>query len=108
MIRYFLIAAMIFTAISCRNKLRFEKINSDYSGINFNNVLNDNDSLNVLDVENIYNGGGVGIGDFNNDGLQDIYFTANTVSNKLYLNKGDLKFEDITDSAGVDGAARWS
>ena len=108
MIRYFLIAALIFTACSCKSKKLFDRINAEKSGIHFNNLIDDNDTLNVLDVENIYNGGGVGIADFNNDGLQDIYFTGNTVSNKLYLNKGDLKFEDITDAAGVGGEGKWS
>ncbi|MGY3053666.1 hypothetical protein ACVWYG_001866 [Pedobacter sp. UYEF25] len=56
---------------------------------------------------NLYHGGGVGIGDFNNDGLQDIYFTGNRVSNELYLNKGDFKFANITKEAGVDGMHRW-
>lgn len=60
-----------------------------------------------MDVENIYNGGGVGIADFNNDGLQDIYFTGNRVANRLYLNKGNFKFEDITQQAGVNGQGRW-
>ena len=61
----------------------------------------------TLDLTNIYNGGGVGIGDFNNDGLQDIYFTGNTVSNTLYLNRGDFKFDDITKEAGVSGDGKW-
>ena len=85
----------------------FNKLSSSYTGIHFNNKIVENDSINPIDVTNIYNGGGVGIGDFNNDGLQDIYFTGNLVSNKLYLNKGDLKFEDITEAAGVDGEGRW-
>ncbi len=61
-----------------------------------------------MDVVNIYNGGGVGIGDFNNDGLQDIYFTGNMVAGKLYLNKGNFTFEDITQAAGVEGMGRWA
>ena len=82
-------------------------ISSENSGIHFNNKIEQSDSINVLDFENVYNGGGVGIGDFNNDGLQDVYFTGNMVPNKLYLNKGKLKFEDITKQAGVDGSGRW-
>ncbi|RZK46291.1 MAG: VCBS repeat-containing protein, partial [Pedobacter sp.] len=74
----------------------------------FNNLLQSTDSVNVLDIENIYNGGGVGIADFNNDGLQDVYFTGNLVSNKLYLNKGEMQFSDITDKAGVNGGGGWS
>src|SRR5215207_9826361 len=77
------------------------------SGVAFTNQLTENDSLNILNQANIYNGGGVGIGDFNNDGLVDIYFAGNMVSNKLYLNKGSLKFEDITNAAGVGGEGRW-
>jgi len=86
----------------------FENIESSSSGIHFNNIVNDDDSMNILDVANIYNGGGVGIGDFNNDGLQDIYFTANMVSNRLYINQGDFKFNDVTDVSGVSGQGRWS
>jgi len=106
MARYLFIFLLIFTA-GCGSKKLFEKVDADYSGIHFNNAIEDNDSLNVLDVENIYNGGGIGIADFNNDGLQDIYFTGNMVTNKLYLNKGDFKFEDITDAAGVTGDGKW-
>ena len=86
---------------SCTHKKTlFDEISSANSGIHFNNQIIENDSINPLDLTNIYNGGGVGIGDFNSDGLPDIYFTGNTVSNKLYLNKGDFKFEDITVDAG--------
>lgn len=96
-----------FTACNSRTAL-FEKISSFHSGIGFNNAIMENDSINPLDVVNIYNGGGAGIGDFNNDGLQDVYFTGNMVPCKLYLNKGDFKFEDITDKAGVEGLGRWA
>ena len=85
----------------------FRLVASDQSNIHFNNLIVESDSLNPIDVTNIYNGGGVGIGDFNNDGLQDIYFTGNLVSNKLYLNQGKLTFKDITKEAGVSGEGRW-
>lgn len=108
MYRFIIAAIFPFLLFSCKSKTIFERIEPTSSGIHFNNVINDNDSLNILDVENLYNGGGVGIGDFNNDGLQDVYFTANTVANKLYLNKGDFNFADITDLAGVDASGQWS
>jgi len=94
---------------ACNNRQTlFKKISSSQSGIHFNNTITENDSINPIDVVNVYNGGGVGIGDFNNDGLPDIYFAGNMVSNKLYLNKGDFKFDDITVKAGVDGKGRWA
>jgi hypothetical protein len=106
--RSIIIGAWLFCMAACRSKnTLFEKIASSHSGITFNNRIVENDSLNPLNVVNIYNGGGVGIDDFNNDGLQDIYFTGNMVAGKLYLNKGDLKFEDITEKAGVEGMGRW-
>ena len=92
---------------ACHNKPLFEEIASSHSNIHFNNSIVENDSINELDVENIYNGGGVGIGDFNNDGLQDIYFTGNMVPCKLYLNKGNFKFDDITNEAKVSGDGKW-
>ncbi len=92
---------------SQNNSPLFKLLPSSQTGINFKNTITESDSLNILNQANIYNGGGVGIGDFNGDGLMDIYFAANMVSNKLYLNKGSLKFEDITDAAGVGGGGRW-
>jgi len=85
----------------------FEQISSSYSGIKFNNQIVETDSINPLTMINIYNGGGVGVGDFNRDGKPDLYFTGNAVSNKLYLNKGDFKFDDITTTAGVGGKGGW-
>src|SRR5438874_1688162 len=106
--RFLWLSVSVFWLAACNsNASLFKKIESSHSGITFNNAIVENDSINPLDVVNIYNGGGVGIGDFNNDGLQDIYFTGNMVANKLYLNKGNFKFEDITAKAGVDGMGRW-
>src|SRR5213592_1083162 len=87
---------------SCtQNEKLFKEVSSSHSNVHFSNTIIEKDSLNPIDVPNIYNGGGVGVGDFNNDGLQDIYFTGNMVPSKLYLNKGDFEFEDITSKAGV-------
>src|SRR5687767_259115 len=107
--RILIIGTLLFSIAACRSKdSLFEKIASSHSGISFNNRIVENDSINPLNVTNVYNGGGVGIGDFNNDGLEDIYFTGNMVPSKLYLNKGDFKFEDITSEAGVEGMGRWA
>ncbi|MCA6451233.1 MAG: VCBS repeat-containing protein [Chitinophagaceae bacterium] len=105
---FFLFCFFSFLLISCkRNQPLFTKIDADRSGIHFNNRIQENDSVNVLDFENVYNGGGVGVGDFNKDGLPDLYFSGNLVQNKLYLNKGDFVFEDVTDKAGVNGDGKW-
>jgi enediyne biosynthesis protein E4 len=93
----------VVTLTSCNNKEKpFQRLRSSYTNITFNNLITESDSLNVLGFEYIYNGSGVGVGDFNNDGLTDIFFGGNMVSSKLYLNKGDFKFEDVTKSAGVE------
>ena len=78
------------------------------TGINFENTLSFSESLNPYTYRNFYNGGGVAIGDINNDGLDDIYLTGNMVDNKLYLNKGNFNFEDITLKAGVSCPNVWS
>lgn len=99
---------IVITLLSCNNKnTLFQQITSSHSGIHFNNKIIETDSINPLDIVNIYNGGGVGIGDFNNDGLADIYFTGSLVPNRLYLNRGNFKFQDVTETAGVNGDGRW-
>ena len=101
------ICILILALVSCKEKTLFTLLSSSHTGIYFNNAIVESDSMNPLNHVNIYNGGGVGIGDFNSDGLQDIYFTGNMVPNKLYINKGNMKFEDNTITAGIDGAGKW-
>lgn len=86
----------------------FTLLGADKTGVDFVNQVEDGENFNILTYRNFYNGGGVAIGDVNNDGLPDLYFTANQLKNKLYLNKGDFVFEDITEKAGVGGAGAWS
>lgn len=86
----------------------FTLMSPDSTGIDFLNEVKNSPDFNIFRYRNFYNGGGVAIGDINNDGLPDIYLTGNMTSNKLYLNKGDFKFEDITESAGVAGNKPWS
>ena len=86
----------------------FKRVLSSQSGVTFKNLVEENIN-NYFDLfAYVYNGGGVGIGDINNDGLSDIYFTGNEVPNKLYLNEGNLKFRDISKSAGVEGNGKWN
>lgn len=93
---------------SCNNHHGlFTKLSPKETGIGFINKNEDSDSLNILDYLYYYNGAGVAIGDINNDGLPDIFFVSNTGGNKLYLNKGNWHFEDITEKAGVKGNADW-
>ncbi len=81
---------------------------ADFTNIRFINQLTYDDHFNIFTYRNYYNGAGVALGDINNDGLIDIFFTANMLPNKLYLNKGNFKFEDITDKAGIVKKAKWS
>jgi len=95
------------TSVSTTNTAIFKKLAPDQTNINFSNTLKENDSLNYFTYAYIYMGGGISTGDINNDGLPDLFFTGNMVPNKLYLNKGNLEFEDITATAGMTGDDRW-
>ncbi|MEM9647352.1 MAG: VCBS repeat-containing protein [Bacteroidota bacterium] len=86
----------------------FTLLPSEETGVDFINHVENQKNFNIFKYRNFYNGGGVAIGDINNDGLSDIYLTGNMVANRLYLNKGDFKFEDISESAGVTGNKPWS
>ncbi len=86
----------------------FEKISSKHSGITFVNKVENTERMNIFSYRNFYNGGGVALGDINNDGLTDAFLTANMGDNKLYLNKGNMQFEDITEKAGIKGTKSWS
>lgn len=111
----FLVSCFAFT---CRHNTQevdesvsqplFLRLSSNETGIDFINKIDDQEDFNIFKYRNFYNGGGVAIGDINNDGLPDIYLTANMQKNRLYLNKGNFKFEDITDIAGVGGNKPWS
>ena len=85
----------------------FQLVLPDESNITFSNRIIESDTLNILNEEYIYNGGGVGVGDFDNDGLPDLYFTGNQVDNALYLNQGAMRFADVTDEAQVAGNGQW-
>lgn len=99
---------VLFVSCNSNDNSLFVLQNPIRSGINHQNEIISSKELNVFKYRNFYNGGGVGIGDINNDGLSDVYFTINRGPNKLYLNKGDLKFEDISEKASVVGSKPWS
>ncbi len=104
---------LIIVLFSCQEEkpdtpTLFEEISPSVSGVDFRNDLSFDESFNIFTYRNYYNGGGVALGDVNNDGLLDIYLTSNLGENKLYLNQGDFKFEDVTSKAGVAGSRAWS
>ena len=88
--------------------IKLESLGSELTGINFNNKLESKPDLNIIEYLYYYNGGGVGILDVNNDGLDDIFFSGNEVGDELYLNEGDMKFKNITQSAGINSENNWS
>ena len=109
----FYIALSLFAFTSCNQKEKkntlFTSLPSSTTHVDFENKPEEHELFNILYYLYYYNGGGVATGDINNDGLPDIYFTANKkAGNKLYLNKGNFQFEDITAQAGVAGSSDWS
>jgi hypothetical protein len=100
---------VLMLSIACKDdKQLFQKLEPVSAGIQFENKLASTDDFNIIDYLYFYNGGGVAVGDVNGDGLPDLFFSGNQVKNKLYLNKGNLKFEDITEKAGVAGNSTWN
>ncbi|WP_143959975.1 VCBS repeat-containing protein [Litoribacter populi] len=106
----------ILLAIGCKSQpdgqipqgKLFTRLTPEQTGIHFINELEDSEDFDVFRYRNYYNGGGVAIGDVNNDGLPDIFLTANRGQNNLYINKGNMQFEDVTEIAGVGGSKPWS
>ncbi len=102
-----LVALLFFGSCSRNSGLLFDQLMPSETGIGFVNTIRETEEGNVLNYAYFYNGGGVAIGDLNNDGLPDILFTGNMSPNRLYLNKGHFKFEDITASSGIAAAQGW-
>lgn len=113
MLRFFIFIVLFFLSVAfigCRgddDKHLFARLSEKNTGINFQNTLFEDGPLNVANYIYFYNGGGVAVGDINNDGLQDVLFTGNMVRNRLFLNKGNFKFEDITKQSRVDEMQGW-
>lgn len=108
-----LIALISFSLLSCNKTAQksdplFETLDAGKTGLQFSNRLTASPSFNMLKYMYFYNGAGVGAGDFNNDGLVDLFFASNQSQNSLYLNKGNLKFEDITQTARIPADGGWS
>ncbi|MEP4533172.1 MAG: VCBS repeat-containing protein [Cyclobacteriaceae bacterium] len=105
-----LVASILTCACSkpAKEETLFKLLPPEQTGVHFSNDLNPTGDLNIIEYLYFYNGGGVAVGDINNDGLEDLFFTSNLGENKLYLNRGDLLFEDITESAGILNKNGWS
>ena len=110
MIRIICVILALFIVFSCSKKTEqklFEEQPAETTGIDFENKVIQDQENHVLNYPYYFNGGGVAVGDINNDGLEDVYFSGNSVPNRLYLNKGDFQFEDITSKAGVTAPRGW-
>ena len=102
-LKYGCFVFLLIGLFTCQRKQQqvFDHLEPDRTGIHFNNFIDEDEQNNVSTYMNIYTGGGLAAGDINNDGLTDLFFSGNMVSSRLYLNKGDLRFEDITESSGI-------
>ncbi len=104
----FCLALLAVCMLSCSQETTlFTEIPGAKAGLSFSNDVVQNEFYNILTFEHLFNGGGVAISDFNNDGLQDAFFSGNIVDNKLFLNRGSLQFEDISEAAGIAAPGQW-
>ncbi|WP_276501824.1 VCBS repeat-containing protein [Terrimonas pollutisoli] len=112
LIPLFLFVIALFFIPACKKNsnhlVLLELLPSEKTGVEFTNEIREDENLNILSFEYFYNGAGVGIGDFNKDGLQDIFFSSNMGQSKLYLNRGNFVFDDITDSSGINTTGKWA
>ena len=111
MYKWIVLITLLIIQASCEQKntnYEFRLLESDRTGLSFRNDLISSDTLNIFNYMYFYNGGGLGVGDLNNDGLDDIFYTANQDENRLFINKGDLRFEDYTEESGITKENTWS
>jgi len=101
------IASLVLISSCSEDPTLFKALSSNYTGITFENTITETDTFNILTEEYIFNGGGVAAADFNGDGLVDLFFTGNQVRNALYLNRGKLQFENVSEASGVASLDRW-
>jgi enediyne biosynthesis protein E4 len=109
-LRFVLLLFFTFLFCTCQQEktdLLFTEVPSRKTGIDFRNMIKEDENFNIFQYQYFYNGGGVAVGDFNNDGLPDLVFTGNMVKNRLYINKGDFQFEDLTKKSGIADAEGW-
>ena len=99
---------VLFTSCSSKESTLFKLLDSELTGVDFENTITETENFNILTNEYIFNGGGIAVSDFNKDGLPDLFFTGNMVSNQLYLNQGNLKFKNITDNSKLNSNGYWS
>jgi len=99
--------SLVLSGCTSKNDKLFTLLDEDDTGIDYSNMLRESDDMNVMNYSYFYNGAGVAVGDINNDGLQDLLFTGNMVKNRLYINKGNFEFENITDKSGIASKQGW-